>query len=265
MDAISADDLHLLAKGLAGGAAAGLVWVGARHKVTFFTTAAAGAAALWWASDAQDWIRGAVRHHRVGTHLLLGAAIASLATTLLVQWRQRQLVGWLPVAAGASAVAAWTSVPKTTAILPAAGVVLALALVSLIPSVRATALATAAMAAGIALGVLAGYAPTDLRRAGAIATLGLLLWWPIGQLARAAVEQLVDDLPGVEAGAWLIVPHGLLAVAAARWVGVAPDATRPRLMVLGAAGALVAAACRPSSARPASHDGPVMHRRPGPS
>jgi hypothetical protein len=137
-------------------------------------------------------------------------------------------------------------VPETTVILVVAGAVGALALVSLVPFVRATELATAVMAAGIAVGVLVGFAPTDLRRAGAIASLGLLLWWPVGQLVRWAVEQLVgDDVPGVDAGVWLIIPHGLLAIAAARWVGVAPDATRLRLVVLGSLGAVVAAACRP--------------------
>jgi hypothetical protein len=244
MDALRTGDVHLLAQGLASGAAAGIVWAGARRKITLLTTAVAGGAALWWADPARQWIRASFRHHRVGTHLLVGAVIAALATTLLIQWRQRHLVRWLPVAAAASAVAAWTSVPETLGILPIAGVVLALAAVSLLPFVNATALATAAMAAGIAVGVLVGVTPTDLRRAGAVATLGLLLWWPVGQLIRAAAEQVVEDLPGVDAGIWLIIPHGLLAIAAARWVGVAPDATRLRLMVLGSIGALVAAACK---------------------
>jgi hypothetical protein len=246
MDALRTGDLHLLAKGALAGAAAGVVWAAARRKITLLTAAVAGGAAVYWARPAEKMVRHAYRHHEIGLRLLVVAVVAALVTVVLVRWRHPRLVRWLPVAAAASAAAAWTAVPETTVILVVAGAVGALALVSLVPFVRATELATAVMAAGIAVGVLVGFAPTDLRRAGAIASLGLLLWWPVGQLVRWAVEQLVgDDVPGVDAGVWLIIPHGLLAIAAARWVGVAPDATRLRLVVLGSLGAVVAAACRP--------------------
>jgi hypothetical protein len=246
MDALRTGDLHLLAKGALAGAAAGVLWAAARRRITLLTTAAAGAAAVYWATPARVAVRHAYRHHDIGTRLFVVGVVASLLTVGLMRWRHRHLVRWLPVAAAASAVAAWTAVPETTVILVVAGVVGALALVSLVPFVKATELATALIAAGITVGVLVGFVPTDLRRAGAVATLGLLLWWPVGQLVRWALEQVLgDDIPGVEAGIWLIIPHGLLAIAAARWVGVAPDATRLRLIVLGAIGAVVAAICRP--------------------
>ena len=132
---------------------------------------------------------------------------------------------WLPIAALLSAVATWTAVPETSAVLVIGGAVAGLAGLALVARSPSAWPAGAALAISVLVSGLYGAAPSDLRRAGAAACLGLFLWWPFGQLARWTLG-LVIDLPGIEPGWWLLAVHGVLALLAARWVGVAADATR---------------------------------------
>jgi hypothetical protein len=180
----------------------------------------------------------------LGRTLAVAAGVVAGAGTIHLARRLPSDRRWLLVAVLASAGASWTAVPETSTVLPILGVVAAVAVAALLAA-PVTAGGCAVLAVAVGLAALAGEPPTDLRRAGAVACLGLLLWWPAGQIARTAIER-ATPLPGLRPGGWLLAAHTALALLAARWVAAAPDATATRLVVIAIVGTVIAAMARPS-------------------
>jgi len=236
MDAARVAEIQLALKGGLAGEALGLATLYARRRVSLPIVVAAGALSMVLSFDTWDLVQDGRPH--VG--LLLCAAALIVSACGLAGYEHPDSVRWLPAAAAASAITAWTAVPENQVVLVVGGTVVALALMATVAREPATMLASAALAGAVAFAALEGESPTDLRRAGAVACLGLFVWWPIGRLLRRAVE-LVVELPGIWPGPWIFSAHVSLAVAGARWVAVAPEATTVRLVVLGVIGTAVAA------------------------
>ena len=245
MDAARVAEIQLALKGGLAGEALGLATLYARRRVSLPIVVAAGALSMVLSFDTWDLVQDGRPH--VG--LLLVAAVLVVGACGLAGYEHPDSVRWLPAAAAASAITAWTAVPQNQVVLVVGGTVVALALMATVAREPATVLASAALAGAIAFAALEGNSPTDLRRAGAVACLGLFVWWPIGRILRRAVELVVHDLPGIWPGPWIFSAHVTLAIAGARWVAVAPDATTARLVVLGAIGT-AAAAVSSAPARP---------------
>ena len=237
MDAARVAEIQLALKGGLAGEALGLATLYARRRVSLPIVVAAGALSMVLSFDTWDLVQDGRPH--VG--LLLVAAVLVVGACGLAGYEHPDSVRWLPAAAAASAITAWTAVPQNQVVLVVGGTVVALALMATVAREPATVLASAALAGAIAFAALEGDSPTDLRRAGAVACLGLFVWWPIGRLLRRAVELRGRRLPGIWPGPWIFSAHVTLAIAGARWVAVAPDATTVRLVVLGAIGTAVAA------------------------
>ncbi len=237
MDAARVAEIQLALKGGLAGEALGLATLYARRRVSLPIVVAAGALSMVLSFDTWDLVQDGRPH----LGLLLAAAVLVVGACGLAGYEHPDSVRWLPAAAATSAITAWTAVPQNQVVLVVGGTVVALALMATVAREPATVLASAALAGAIAFAALEGNSPTDLRRAGAVACLGLFVWWPIGRILRRAVELVVHDLPGIWPGPWIFSAHVTLAIAGARWVAVAPDATTTRLVVLGAIGTAAAA------------------------
>lgn len=237
MDPARVAEVQLALKGALAGEALGLVALYARRRVTLPAVIAAGALSM--VLSFETWDR--VQDGRPDLLLLFGAGALVVCTSLLASVAHPDSLRWLPTAAAASAVVAWSAASATQVILVVGGTVVALAFMAVVAREPATALASAALAGGVVFAALHGNSPTDLRNAGAVACLGLFIWWPIGRALRRAVEVVVPDLPGIWPGPWIFAAHLSLAVAGARWIAGAPDATAARLVIVGAVGTAVAA------------------------
>jgi hypothetical protein len=149
------------------------------------------------------------------------------------------------LAIGVSVAATWTAVPETSAVV-LVGATVGVLVLGVALGLPATWPALGLLAAAVPFAAARGASSNGLAAAGAAACLGMLVWWPLGQLLRSTVDRR-GSLPGLSPGWWLLLPHLVFAFAAARWVGSAPDATWVRLAVIGALGTAKAAATRPSA------------------
>jgi hypothetical protein len=220
------------------GLVAALAWLLVFRRVTLIVVA--GAAATTVALTPVIDERVVVEELTAGRVApAIAAAVLAGVAIALIRTRDGESVG-LGLAIGSSAVAMWTAVPETSAVLVAGALAGGLALGAVV-GLRTSWWGLAAAAAVVALSGAAGFAPTDVRAAGAAASLGLLVWWPVGRLVRRFVPIPVE----VPAGAWLLGAHLMLAALAARWVGAADGATWARLAAVAVIGTVTAAVTGP--------------------
>ena len=243
MDPIRGQDVELVASGVAMGGLVVAAWSIAARRTTAVTAAVSVAAALVAAEVAADLpgidqAEGNPWGFAVGLSVLIAASVMAFAR------EHHPAATWLPTAVLAAAVASWAAVPETSWVLTVGGAVAAVAAMAFVRGTSVTVGTSVVLAVAVLVVSVAASHPSDLQRAGVAACSGMLLWWPAGRLVRAAAER-ARRLPGPAVGPWLLVAHLALAFLAARWVGVAADATWGRLVIIGLLGTAVAALCRP--------------------
>ena len=135
----------------------------------------------------------------------------------------------------ASAGGVWLAIPENSPVAIVIGAVLGLALCG----------AVAAPGVGYGLGLaLAWTVLLGARTHGYSFDGGLLCLAPLA--ARPVVDALGRRRGGgwLPAWPWLVIGTAGLSVASARWIGVAPDSTWPRVAVIGAGAAVLAVLVR---------------------
>lgn len=130
----------------------------------------------------------------------------------------------------ASCGGVWLAVPENSPVLVVTGVTLGVVLCGR----SMDAGVGYGIALAVAWSVLIGARPTGFSFVGGLLTLAPLV-------AVAVVSSLGRGRRWtIPAWPWLIMGSGAVAFAAARWIGVAPDATWLRVVVVGGAAALLA-------------------------
>jgi len=242
MDPLGGEELRSVATGLLAGGLTGGIWATMRRRLTASTTIA-GLGLCLAVAAAVDWIPSTAEVEGNPWPIGTCAAIAVIATITTCSRRDARLLRWVPAATLGSAIASWTAVPETSVVLVVGAFVAAFVALTLVGGVPCSSGANVTLA--VAVGTVAVWSSSheDIRRAGAAACLGLLLWWPAGR----GLRWISRHRTGLEPGWWLLVAHTGLAFAAARWVGSAQDATWGRLVVIAVLGVLTSAVVRPSA------------------
>lgn len=218
--------------GLAAGTAAGLGWrlLGRpRWGALPFVVAALAAARYAGRTDWPRWD---------GTHVV-AAVVVALAALGAARLLALRTVGWEPVAAGAlvSAAGVWAGVPETGPVLLAGGVLTGLAATAWLTGARWGRTAGVGAAALLGWAALSGATGRPWAAMGGALCTGMAPWFALRRPTRATAWSRRQGLAVLGA-------HAALAVAAARWIGVDPQAGWGRVAVLAAAGLAVAGAAR---------------------
>lgn len=226
---VTADNARLL---LTGAAAAALVTAVAtatgRRRVGPFLAAAATVGAVL----AVPRREGAVAWAAVDLVGLAAGVWAAAGAGLLHRAGRRRGV-LVPLLLLATLLGIWAGVPENRHVLVITGAVAGFTAAGALPVPPLSRLGAAALALAVPWSVAVGVARTDLRYLGAVACLGVLLWWPVVVRRRRWAPR---------PAAILLAGHAVFALVAARWIAVAPDATVWRLVVVVAAAGAWAAA-----------------------
>jgi len=227
---LRAADVELAAYGALIGVVIGLTWTTARPHISSVTVVIA------FALSAVAGLVDDPRVERARPSIWLGATAAAAILVALPRFARVEpdRRAWIGAAVLVSAIAAWGGVPETSGILVVGSTIAGLEAAAVVRRRPVTITAHVLMALAVGGVTIASAHPGGLREVGAAACLGLILWWPLGQVIRIAVPG--SRRVGTVAGGWLLGGHAVVAVAAARWIAVDPGATWTRVGVLALAG-----------------------------
>jgi hypothetical protein len=227
---LTPENIRLGLTGLGAGAAVGLAWrlAGRRRWGALpFVLAVLVAARHAGRSDRPHWDGMAL----AGAVIMVAAGIGAsrLLAHPTLRWE------WVAAGALASAGCIWGGVPETGPVVLAGGALAGLTAVAALT--RARWAPSAGLGAGAVLGwaALSGAAGGPWAAVGGALCSGLAPWFAVRPFLPAPPRARVP-------GPWLFGAHLVLAVLAARWIGVVPDAGWLRVGFVAAAGAAVAAA-----------------------
>ena len=229
---LTAENVRLALSGLAGGAGTGVLWA-LRRQSSIGPVGVAVAVAVafvlgrpWW--RIADW----------STPVLIAATATLLAVLGAVDAAKQPRVGWLPTsfAVLVSALAVWLAVPETAPIVMGIAVTAGLIGSAIATSASLSPWAIASLTALVGAAGIAGAVGRTSATIGAALCLGLLLWFTFRR--RLPWRGLLPP------GPWLLLAHGVLALATARRIAIAPNLDEASVALVVGCGLAVTAISR---------------------
>ena len=229
---VTSEAIRLGVSGLVAGSIAGLAWrISGRVRwgPTPFVIAVLVAARLAGRSDWPRW-------QPMAAAGVVGTILAGVGATRLLA---EPGIHWAWVAAGAlvSAAGVWAGVPETGPALLAGGAIIGLAGSAALTGARWAPAAGLGLAAVLGWAAASGAAGRPWAIVGGTLCTGIAPWF-------AARQPVSTPWRGRNPGAWLLGAHLVLAILAARWIGVAPHPGGQRVAIVAAAGLAVALVTR---------------------